>query len=229
MHSKILHWGGWVCSLIGLIDLPDQLQRWGKLILSAFGVAVNWEIDLLGNTGRWVFTIIGALMVLYSYDVHKILYQKFYRRDTSLSGLMYPRSTWREKVLGSTSLEEGRLMPLSEAAKKLYEAARQGRIPMAGAETLSGGTWPDIKSGSPEDILNWWAIKIADSNIPIYGRRPPANQLERIPISDRKTFIFKEGATILHHPADTYSYCDLSIKQKEFEEYYDIQAGFYER
>src|SRR5215831_2104298 len=202
------------------------LLQGGTFILSAFGVVVSWDIDLLGNQGRWIFTIIGVSVLLYVYDVPKRLLLQLWRRETKLVDLIYPRATWNEKIFGSSTVKEGKLMPLSKAASKLYEAARQGRIPMAGAETLSGGAWPNIQPGSPEEILNGWAIRIAESDIALYGRRPPSNLLERISSLDRKKFIFKDGATIFHHPAnDTSYYCDLSVKQQEFEEHYDIQAG----
>jgi hypothetical protein len=89
MHSKALHWAGWILTAIGLIDLPDQLQRWSKFFGSFVGVAVKWETDWFGNTARWTIFGLGIVLLLYSYDVPQRLAPKFgwkFRRlDKALS------------------------------------------------------------------------------------------------------------------------------------------------
>lgn len=108
-----------------------------------------------------------------------------------------------------------------EAAIRLYQAAKQGKIPMMGAETLSGG--------SEEDILTWWAIRITnDDDIELYGRRPPGN-LEKISKRVKKDFLFVDKATKLIDPMnDKVYFTDLRIRLDQLTESYYFEAAFHQ-
>ena len=74
---KIGLWIGWVCTVIGAIDLPEQMQKWAKYFASLAGIVVNWDADILGEYGRWGFVLIGVTLILIANDVPKKLRNRF--------------------------------------------------------------------------------------------------------------------------------------------------------
>jgi hypothetical protein len=100
---------------------------------------------------------------------------------------------------------------------------------MMGAETMSGGTWDNLKPGSEEDIYTWWAGRIAkDDDIDLYGRRPPA-ALEKISRRVKKDFLFVDKARMLKDPMnDGIYYTDLCVKTDQLTESYYFEAGFHQ-
>jgi hypothetical protein len=119
-------------------------------------------------------------------------------------------------------------IPMKEAARKLYEAARAGKIPLGEAsERLSGWSDDGPAKGSAEDILHWWAEYISHE-LPIYGRRPPSSILEEIPRRDVKHFIFCEEATKLKDPInDSIYYTNLAVRLDAIDAQYNFDAGFH--
>lgn len=120
-------------------------------------------------------------------------------------------------------------IPMREAARKLYEAARAGKIPFGEAsENLSGWSGGSLLNGSPDDILHWWAAHIS-KELPIYGRKPPSSILEVIPRRDVEHFIFSDGTTKLKDPInDSVCYTDLAVRLDELDAQYNFEAGFHE-
>lgn len=117
---------------------------------------------------------------------------------------------------------------MKDAARNFYEAARAGKIPNAeGSEKLSGWSGNSIISGSPEDILHWWAGHIS-KEVPVYGRRPPSSLLEELPARLVRSFIFSDEATKLRDPMnDSVYYTDLCVKSEALEAQYHFEAGFH--
>jgi hypothetical protein len=128
------------------------------------------------------------------------------------------------------SLTPDGFMSLHEAVRKLHDAAKQGKIPMMGAETMSGGTWDNIKSGSEDDIYCWWAMRISDNDaIEMRGRRPPSRIWEQLTARVKKNYLFKEKATKLKDPMDDNVYfTDLCIKQDAFIVSYYMKSAFHQ-
>src|SRR5438445_589998 len=58
---------GIVIACIGLIDLPDQLVKWHKLML---------ETGMSSERGRWALVIAGLVIALISSDFHRKLYHR---------------------------------------------------------------------------------------------------------------------------------------------------------
>lgn len=121
-------------------------------------------------------------------------------------------------------------MSLPEAVRKLHDAAKQGKIPMMGAETMSGGTWDNIKPGSEEDIYTWWACRIAkDNEIEMRGRRPPSAIWESLTARIKRDFLFMEKATKLKDPMnDNIYFIDLCVKQDAFIMSFDVESAFHQ-
>lgn len=56
-----------VIAIIGLIDLPGQLERWGAKFA--------WLVQLSSDTARWLLFGVGMLMALLAYEVPKRLWR----------------------------------------------------------------------------------------------------------------------------------------------------------
>jgi hypothetical protein len=117
---------------------------------------------------------------------------------------------------------------LQDAARKFYEAARAGKIPFGEAsENLSGWAAGGPASGSPEDILHWWAVHVS-KELSVYGMRPPSTILEEIPKRDVKGLVFAESATRLKDPVnDSVCYMGLCVRTEDLEEQYGFESGFH--
>lgn len=117
---------------------------------------------------------------------------------------------------------------MREAARKLYEAAKAGKIPFGEAsEKLSGWSGGGPVNGSPDDIVLWWAGHIS-KELPIYGQRPPSSIFEEIPRRDVNHFIFSEGAAKLKDPInDSVYYTNLAVRLDALDAQYNFEAGFH--
>jgi hypothetical protein len=117
-----------------------------------------------------------------------------------------------------------------EAVRRLHDAAKQGKIPMMGAETMSGGTGDNPKPGSEEDIYTWWAIRIAkDEDIEMCGRKPPSGNLEKLSRRIKREFLFADKATKLKDPmADNVYFTDLCVKEEDLIKSYYFESGFHQ-
>jgi len=81
-------------------------------------------------------------------------------------------------------------MPLPEAARLLYEDAREHRTLLASASERLGG------QRSPEEILDYMATYIV-GDVPILGVRPPSTRREIIEPLMARTGTFSGGAALL--------------------------------
>ncbi len=85
---------GIIIAVIGLIDLPDQLQSWIKFFSSLVGYAVNWDAEILGNHGRWAFTISGIFLLFVSYEVPQKIFSKLFNRKALCFVVMEHTQPW---------------------------------------------------------------------------------------------------------------------------------------
>ena len=152
--------------------------------------------------------------------------QRTVGKPQSQSSLKVPAIMEQEP--SENNLPDG-YISLHEAVEKLHQAAKQGKIPMMGAETISGGTWDNPGPGSEEQIYTWWAIRIAnDDEIEMRGRRLPGD-IEKIPKFIKKDFLFVDKATRLKDPMhDEVYYTDLCVNQDALEASYYLSYGFHQ-
>lgn len=204
--KKVLLWCGGACTIVGLIDLPDQIQRWIKFFQSLAGQDVNWEIDIFGNLGRWLFTIGGIIMLLLAYDVPSKL-----------------RSRWQKVKLPPVDSSAADLPPgfmwLKDAAEKLYTYTRGKKHVLSRiAEELSGWKNGRTTDGSPEDILDYMATYIAFcKRVPLCGKRAPSTAFEAISFDEVRACHFVSGATKLERTYNKSIYfTDLAVKSDAF-------------
>ena len=116
------------------------------------------------------------------------------------ANLFYGKQSWMGRLRDWSDRCMARLceippgyISIKEAARKLYEAAKAGKIPLGEAsEKLSGWSGNGPAQGSPEDILHWWAGHISKELV-VYGRKPPSFLFEEIPRRDVNHFIFFRG------------------------------------
>ena len=114
-----------------------------------------------------------------------------------------------------------------------YEASKAGKLPQVLAhvsERQSGGITSDYSmvSGSPDNILEWWAGYVS-KKLHIYGVRPPSTQHQLIPEPDVKQFSFSEGAEKLKDPVnENVFYTNLTVKTERLQEQYDMEISFQE-
>ncbi len=102
------------------------------------------------------------------------------------------------------------LIPLPDAARLLYENARENNELVArAAERLSGSKNGEIASGEPDDILDWMA-QYAKGKAAIYGSRPPSAKIELIPDKDGR---FESGALI--YKTTSHTYTSLAIAKRD--------------
>jgi hypothetical protein len=183
--KSVFGWIGWIFTLIGAIDLPDQIQRWAKFIASLFDVAMNWDAELFGNEARWAFTGIGVLLLLIAYDVPQKLWSKLARKKQH-----------RQPVSLPPFPVEGYIV-MREAARKLAEESRD--LQKEWALQLKAR---DMKTSDPAVLhaamLDFVALLIAREK-PLFGILIETGQFEKIPETVVTKSIFSDGARTFKH------------------------------
>jgi hypothetical protein len=176
----------------------DVLEWIGwKTKLIAILVSVCTGIAIFLDQAPWYdivgFSLAGALVVLGCV----IAWQN--RHDGSNESSHNPHKT--------VSID---LVPIREAAQKLYTEARACRSLWAkGAEEMSGS---GISKGSPTDILDHMATLISEKKA-IYGKKPPSQAWEQISRDTIRRLSFTESGTRLTDMFEDKSYfIDLSVK-----------------
>ncbi len=216
------HLSEWL-SLVG-IDVPSWLE-------SKYADKLTFWIALAGFLAWFITIFIGYKKAKPSRKPNAN--EEFQR----IADLFYGQPWWKRKILNwwNRRKEPPRVLPpgyiyMKEAARKLYEASKAGKIPFGEAsERLSGWSNDEPSHGSPEDILHWWAGHIS-KELPVYGRRPPSSIFKEIPRRDVKHFIFAEEATKLKDPIhDSVYYTDIAVQIEALDVQYHFQAGFHER
>ena len=113
---------------------------------------------------------------------------------------------------------EPEFISLRQAARKLYERALAENKLFAGAAERSGSLNAGLTPASPDETLNFMALRIADC-IPVFGRKGSSTLLLEIEKSDIGQSSFRDGANVLKnilYPRSTYwSY--LAVKKQDFE------------
>jgi hypothetical protein len=105
------------------------------------------------------------------------------------------------------------LTPLVDAARMLYEVARERKKLLAtAAEKMSGNENGRMVSGTPEDILDYIATYIGGKGVQMYGARPPSEKLEIIPADESKGGAFESGALVLKA---RNVYADVCISKRD--------------
>lgn len=141
---------------------------------------------------------------------------------------LYHSATTESLALKIESQNE--LIPLQEAAKKLYTELRRSESLWAkAAEQMSGR---GSSYGSPEDILDYMAILISQGK-PIYGKRLPSTAVEVITRDELQLCVFAGGALRLDSllPGTATQYTDLAVKAEDLGEVIaekQFQSGFLE-
>jgi hypothetical protein len=205
MLGKFFYAASFVCFVIGLGGIPDDIQGWTN-VLHWLSSNIPFQCDLNGNCGRWLFLLLGLVFIAIASDTHRKLINWY----------------------GGFRKKGDDFIPLHQAAIKYYDAAKDGKISMGGAEEMSGWLHGGPSNGSPEDILNWWAKHIISAGVPIYRKRPPSSQLLQIPDRHIKDFILTEGATLLKDPIhDAVCYSQLCVKLEELDAHYNFESGAY--
>ena len=192
--------------------------------LVCIGIAVaigQWLIPPGAISYDVRFTIVLAAVVLFVAGIFMICHAvwQWYRGSSADQTKTTPES-----------LTPDGFVSLHEAVRKLHDAAKQGKIPMMGAETMSGGTLDNLKPGSEEDIYTWWACRLAkDNEIEMRGRRPPSSNWEQLTARVKKDFLFIEKATKLKDPMnDNVYFTDLCVKQDALTMSYDLESAFHQ-
>lgn len=182
-----LRYAGAVCAFIGLVDLPDQLQKWIKYFQTLAGYSVNWDLDILGNTGRWVFTISGVVLALIGFEIP----QRF----------VAIVKRWSYLFPG----EEERIA-LQEAANIAYERLREsGSFYAAQVEKMCR---------SAEDKIGWYMYHIP-SQVPVFGKCPPSRLYDPNPINkdDFKHGGFNSNNSFSYFGKSEPKYIDLCVNK----------------
>ncbi len=97
---------------------------------------------------------------------------------------------------------------LFEGARLAYERLK-GTLWSNAAERLS------LPRNSPEGILDYMAVALSQDS-PIYGRRPPSTQLERIDEREFKRGTITGGGKVLgQYGESSPAYLDLAIERRE--------------
>jgi hypothetical protein len=107
---------------------------------------------------------------------------------------------------------------LRYAARKLYEKARTANKSLARTAERSGSLNTGLTPASPDETLNFMAMRIADC-IPVFGRKGTSTSVSEIEKSDINQSSFRDGAKLLKHvvyPRATY-WNDLAVNKQDFE------------
>ena len=170
-RTKWLKWAGVICTIIGVIDLPDQIQRWIKLIASWLGYIVNWDDAIFGNAGRWLFTVGGVVLLLIAYDVPSRLLAKLpstfkqarkkesaptesalpkLRLEFRESNTQFLRKEWHQEHLSQGWKYTGLIAVRNEAGKSIDQV----RIAIGGIFPSRQGTRNfAVKRHAPDGII----------------------------------------------------------------------------
>ena len=185
---------------------------------------MNWlssnmpiSCDFTGKCGQWIFVVTGMVFLGLGIITRK---KKNERRTADV---LYGKRSWATRLRDwwNYKAEPPWVMPLGfismrDAAGRYSEAAKAGKI-------LNDG--PSL--GSSEDILHWWASRIA-KEVPLYGRYPSFSLLKEIPPHEISNFIFYEEATKLKDPIrGSIHYTDLAVKLEALEGRYDFESGYH--
>lgn len=226
--------------VIGLGGILDDIQSW-RNAMNWLSVHVPGGCDFYGNCGRWVFVSIGTLMAIalwvHSKQANRSQELSASEKFQRTANLLYGQPWWKRSIVNwwNRRNEPPWMLPpgyiyMKEAARKLYEASKAGKIPFGEAsERLSGWSNDKLSQGSPEDILHWWAGHIS-KELPVYGQRPPSSIFKEIPRSDVKHFLFAEEATKLKDPIhDSVYYTNIAVQIEALDAQYNFQSGFHEK
>ena len=98
-----------------------------------------------------------------------------------------------------------RLMPMHEAAEKVYNA-------------LDGTTFPMNHSGPMEARLASMATMLA-ARIPVRGARVPGGALEVVPREELQRGMFRDGGKVFRRHAETAdAWVDLAVMESDVQE-----------
>lgn len=67
---------GSASAIIGLVGIPDDLLKWIQWLSSMSQIATDIFNLIDGNTGRWIFTIFGILILFVSFDLPQTFYNR---------------------------------------------------------------------------------------------------------------------------------------------------------
>jgi hypothetical protein len=113
---------------------------------------------------------------------------------------------------------EKEFISLRYAARKLYDKALAENKLLAGAAERSGSLNAGLTPASPDETLNFLAMRIAEY-IPVFGRKDASPLLSRIEKSDINESSFRDGASALKHhmhPRAIY-WNNLAVKKQDFD------------
>jgi len=107
---------------------------------------------------------------------------------------------------------------LRHAARKLYDKALAENKLLARAAERSGSLNTGLTPVSPDETLNFMAMRIADC-IPVFGKKGSSTLLLEIERSDINQSSFRDGANLLRnvlYPRAIY-WNSLAVKKQDFE------------
>jgi hypothetical protein len=136
--------------------------------------------------------------------------------------LIYERRFKLEST-DTRSISEPTFIPLRDAARTLYEAARRdGALLATAAERMSGSKDGRITVGSPNDILDFMANHIA-RHIFVFGKKAPSSLFEQIKNEERGHARFTDGAMVLRDIMYDQSifWTDLAVRADEFNSFFN--------
>jgi len=113
---------------------------------------------------------------------------------------------------------DSEFISLRQAARKLYDKALAENKALARAAERSGSLNTGLTPASPDETLNFMAMRIADC-IPVFGRKESSTLLLEIEKSDINQSSFRDGANLLKdvlYPRATY-WNGLVVKKHDFE------------
>ena len=113
---------------------------------------------------------------------------------------------------------EPEFISLRHAARKLYDKALTENKLLARAAERSGSLNTGLTPASPDETLNFMALRIAES-IPVFGRKDPSTLLSRIEKSDIDQSSFRDGANLLKnilYPRAIH-WKNLAVKKQDFD------------
>ena len=114
---------------------------------------------------------------------------------------------------------EPEFISLRHAARKLYDQALlKNKLLACAAEKSGGGINAGLTPASPDESLEFMAIRIA-ACIPVYGKKDSSTLLLKIEKSDIDQSTFRDGANTLKnilYPRVIY-WINLAVKKQDFE------------
>jgi hypothetical protein len=111
-------------------------------------------------------------------------------------------------VLLAKSWWSRRRMPLTDAARQLYETARH----------TEPGSWyaamADHKPDSEDDVLRWFAYQLQHRAV-LYGEKPPSQRLEKVQDMDRFSFEVENGQVIAKEKMGVPRWINLQVRRSD--------------